>query len=170
MNRTSGTIISRPLFPSSRKMLSLNLYGLALTFPAVILLAFVLALGFLLVILSCALWGNWLPLFVALTFVLAPLPNAICSRRGVDDFASEGSSTYTDFGRFITGMLVVSLVHTFKYRNRIYAKASDNGTIITVTSRSFGANSAGGVLDVYGWRSFSVWDNNGVFGLVRWWR
>ena len=31
---------------------------------AVILLAFVLALGFLLVILSCALWANWLPLLV----------------------------------------------------------------------------------------------------------
>jgi hypothetical protein len=31
---------------------------------AVILLAFVLALGFLLVILSCALWLNWYPLFV----------------------------------------------------------------------------------------------------------
>ena len=35
-----------------------------LDFPAVILLSFVLALGFLLVILSCALWANWLPLLV----------------------------------------------------------------------------------------------------------
>ena len=32
--------------------------------PAVILLSFVLAVGFLLVILSCALWANWLPLLV----------------------------------------------------------------------------------------------------------
>jgi hypothetical protein len=31
---------------------------------AVILLAFVLAAGFLLVILSCALWNNWLPILV----------------------------------------------------------------------------------------------------------
>lgn len=31
---------------------------------AVIALAFVLAMGFLLVILSCALWNNWLPLLV----------------------------------------------------------------------------------------------------------
>lgn len=31
---------------------------------AVIALAFVLAMGFLLVILSCALWSNWLPLLV----------------------------------------------------------------------------------------------------------
>jgi hypothetical protein len=32
--------------------------------PAVILLSFVLAVGFLMIILSCALWSNWLPLFV----------------------------------------------------------------------------------------------------------
>lgn len=32
--------------------------------PAVILLSFVLAVGFLLIILSCALWANWLPLLV----------------------------------------------------------------------------------------------------------
>jgi Vacuolar protein sorting 55 len=31
---------------------------------AVILLSFVLAVGFLMIILSCALWSNWLPLFV----------------------------------------------------------------------------------------------------------
>lgn len=36
----------------------------SLNFPAVIFLAFVLAAGFLLVILSCALWANWLPLLV----------------------------------------------------------------------------------------------------------
>ena len=31
---------------------------------AVILLSFVLAVGFLMIILSCALWSNWLPLLV----------------------------------------------------------------------------------------------------------
>jgi hypothetical protein len=36
---------------------------------AVILLAFVLAAGFLLVILSCALWNNWLPLLVGMLFI-----------------------------------------------------------------------------------------------------
>ena len=35
-----------------------------LDFTAVVGLAFVLAMGFLLVILSCALWANWLPLLV----------------------------------------------------------------------------------------------------------
>lgn len=34
-----------------------------LGFTAIILLSFVLAISFLLVILSCALWNNWLPLF-----------------------------------------------------------------------------------------------------------
>lgn len=92
--------------------------------PAVILLAFVLAMGFLLVILSCALWGNWLPILVgesaatfthpsnspaALTFVLAPLPNSICARCArADELSSEYNSAYIDFGRFLTGMLVVS--------------------------------------------------------------
>jgi len=75
----------------------------------VILLSFVLAVGFLLIILSCALWSNWLPLLVALTFVLAPLPNAIFSQCGGDEFSAsyEGSGA-VDLGRFITATIVVT--------------------------------------------------------------
>ncbi|KZP19463.1 vacuolar protein sorting 55 [Athelia psychrophila] len=76
----------------------------------VILLSFVLAVGFLLIILSCALWANWLPLLVALTFVLAPLPNALFSQCGGDEFSAsyeEGSNTM-DLGRFITSIVVVT--------------------------------------------------------------
>jgi len=77
----------------------------------VILLSFVLALGFLLIILSCALWQNWLPLLVALTFVLAPLPNALFSHCGSDEFSSsyndEGSAP-VDIGRFITSIFVIT--------------------------------------------------------------
>jgi len=75
----------------------------------VILLSFVLAVGFLLIILSCALWANWLPLLVALTFVLAPLPNAIFSQCGGDEFSAsyEGSGP-ADLGRFITSTIVVT--------------------------------------------------------------
>ncbi|KAF9464725.1 vacuolar protein sorting 55 [Collybia nuda] len=73
----------------------------------VILLSFVLAVGFLLIILSCALWQNWLPLLVALTFVLAPLPNALFSHCGSDDLNYEGSGPI-DLGRFITSIIVVS--------------------------------------------------------------
>ncbi|KAK0240087.1 vacuolar protein sorting 55 [Armillaria nabsnona] len=95
----------------------------------VILLSFVLAVGFLLIILSCALWHNWLPLLVgsslaislcskhhdsfsnaALTFVLAPLPNAVFSHCGSDDFSSqyEGGGGPIDLGRFITSLVVVT--------------------------------------------------------------
>ncbi|CAK9780133.1 vacuolar protein sorting 55 [Cutaneotrichosporon oleaginosum] len=75
----------------------------------VIFLSFVLAAGFLLVILSCALWNNWLPLLVAFTFVLAPLPNSICYRCArADDISPEYNSAYVDFGRFLTGVLVAT--------------------------------------------------------------
>ncbi|KZV62839.1 vacuolar protein sorting 55 [Peniophora sp. CONT] len=75
----------------------------------VILLSFVLAVGFLMIILSCALWSNWLPLLVALTFVMAPLPNALFSQCGADDF-SDYESTHgpADLGRFITSIFVVT--------------------------------------------------------------
>ncbi|TDL27498.1 vacuolar protein sorting 55 [Rickenella mellea] len=75
----------------------------------VILLSFVLAVGFLLIILSCALWSNWLPLLVALTFVVAPLPNALFSHCGSDDFSTENEgSGPVDLGRFITSLIVVT--------------------------------------------------------------
>lgn len=77
----------------------------------VILLSFVLAVGFLLIILSCALWQNWLPLLVALTFVLAPLPNAVFPHCcGADEYATsfEEGSGPVDFGRFITALIVVT--------------------------------------------------------------
>ncbi|QRV85814.1 vacuolar protein sorting 55 superfamily protein [Ceratobasidium sp. AG-Ba] len=75
----------------------------------VILLAFVLAVGFLLIILSCALWHNWLPLIVALLFVVAPLPNAIFSHCGSDDFTDyDGANAAVDTGRFITSGIVVT--------------------------------------------------------------
>ncbi|KAF5330762.1 hypothetical protein D9619_005518 [Psilocybe cf. subviscida] len=75
----------------------------------VILLSFVLAVGFLLIILSCALWQNWLPLLVALTFVLAPLPNALFSHCGSDELSGNyENSAPVDLGRFITSMFVVT--------------------------------------------------------------
>ncbi|KAG1756754.1 vacuolar protein sorting 55 protein [Suillus paluster] len=75
----------------------------------VILLSFVLAVGFLLIILSCALWANWLPLLVALTFVLAPLPNALFAHCGGDEFsASDNATGPVDLGRFLTSIVVVT--------------------------------------------------------------
>jgi hypothetical protein len=74
----------------------------------IIALSFVLAVGFLLVILSCALWHNYFPLLVVATYVIAPLPNWICGRASnPDDFMESSSSAVIDFGRFLTGFLVV---------------------------------------------------------------
>jgi len=74
----------------------------------IIALSFVLAVGFLLVILSCALWNKYYPLLVVATYVLAPIPNWVCGRcANPDDFASEGGgNAIIDFGKFVTGFLV----------------------------------------------------------------
>jgi hypothetical protein len=75
----------------------------------IIALSFVLAVGFLLVILSCALWKVYYPLLVVGTYVLAPLPDWICARlANPDDFvADSGGAAVLDLGRFCTGFLVV---------------------------------------------------------------
>ncbi|KAI8376361.1 vacuolar protein sorting 55 [Radiomyces spectabilis] len=76
---------------------------------SIIALAFVLAIGFLLVILSCALYYNWWPLLVVATYVLAPLPNALCARcAGEDDIMSDYNSGIIDAGHFITGMFIIT--------------------------------------------------------------
>jgi len=74
----------------------------------IISLSFVLAIGFLLVILSCALFKQYLPLLVVATYVLAPFPNWICGRcANPDDFVESSGSAVVDFGRFCTGFLVL---------------------------------------------------------------
>lgn len=74
----------------------------------IIALSFVLAVGFLLVILSCALFKVYLPLLVVATYVLAPLPNWVCSRcANPDDFVENTGNAVLDLGRFATGFLVV---------------------------------------------------------------
>lgn len=58
----------------------------------IIALSTVLAAGFILIILSCALFNNWIPLTVVGLFLLAPIPNGICGRfQAQDDFMSESS-------------------------------------------------------------------------------
>ncbi|KAF2731436.1 vacuolar protein sorting 55 [Polyplosphaeria fusca] len=74
----------------------------------IIALSFVLAIGFLLVILSSALFHNYLTLLVVATYVVAPLPNWICGRAAnPDDFMESSGSGVIDFGRFLTGFFVV---------------------------------------------------------------
>lgn len=58
----------------------------------IIALSTVLAAGFILIILSCALFNNWVPLTVVGLFLLAPIPNGLCGRfQAHDDFMSESS-------------------------------------------------------------------------------
>lgn len=74
----------------------------------IIALSFVLAVGFLLVILSCALYQSYFPLLVVATYVLAPIPNWVCSRcANPDDFVESSGAAVLDLGRFFTGFLVV---------------------------------------------------------------
>ncbi|KAL2266547.1 hypothetical protein VTJ83DRAFT_5899 [Remersonia thermophila] len=74
----------------------------------IIALSFVLAVGFLLVILSCALWRSYYPLLVVATYVLAPVPNWICGHcANPDDFVESTGAAVLDLGRFCTGFLVV---------------------------------------------------------------
>ena len=75
----------------------------------IIALSFVLAVGFLLVILSCALWKVYYPLLVVLAYVLAPIPDWVCGRvANPDDFVENSAGVAVlDLGRFCTGFLVV---------------------------------------------------------------
>ncbi|KAF9482779.1 vacuolar protein sorting 55 [Pholiota conissans] len=113
----------------------------------VILLSFVLAVGFLLIILSCALWQNWLPLLVALTFVLAPLPNALFSHCGGDELSSgyEGSAP-VDLGRFITAIFVVTgfslpivLAHSHVIDAKACAMSIAGGGLVYATILAYSA-------------------------------
>ncbi|CCH59984.1 hypothetical protein TBLA_0C01700 [Henningerozyma blattae CBS 6284] len=73
-----------------------------------------LALGFLLVILSCALFRNYYPLFDILIFLIAPLPNLLSRKsdsfgsNGSTDFMSESNNSNHDFAHFMTGLFVSS--------------------------------------------------------------
>ncbi|KAI4718952.1 vacuolar protein sorting 55 [Aureobasidium sp. EXF-10727] len=111
----------------------------------IIALSFVLAIGFLLVILSSALWHNYLPLLVVATYVIAPVPNWICSRaQSSDDFMDGGSSAVVELGRFITGFLVVMgvalpvvLAHTGHINVPAAAMSIAGGLLIYSTIISF---------------------------------
>lgn len=59
-------------------------------------------------ILSAALFKNYLTLLVVATYVIAPLPNWICGRAAnPDDFMESAGNGVVDFGRFLTGFFVV---------------------------------------------------------------
>ncbi|TVY25628.1 Vacuolar protein sorting-associated protein [Lachnellula hyalina] len=112
----------------------------------IISLSFVLAIGFLLVILSCALFKQYLPLLVVATYVLAPLPNWICGRcANPDDFVESAGNAVVDFGRFCTGFLVlmgialpVVLAHSMLITYTAMVMSIIGGVLIYGTIISFG--------------------------------
>lgn len=71
-------------------------------------LSTVFTLGAVLVILSCTLYHNWLPLESLLMFLIAPVPYALSSRSRNDDIMSESNESAIDFLRFITSIFLVS--------------------------------------------------------------
>lgn len=75
----------------------------------IIVLAFFLASGILSVILSCAIYGNWLPLIVVLTYLIAPIPNSLCKRLSRNSDLFQDDDTFIrEVGYFITAFFVVS--------------------------------------------------------------
>lgn len=82
----------------------------------IIFLSAFLASGFLLILLSCALFNNWRPLWVILIFLVAPLPNitanSIVSTK--DDFLTfsndhnNNPTALQEFCKYLTGLLIVS--------------------------------------------------------------
>jgi len=113
----------------------------------------VLAVGFLLVILSCALWKAYYPLLVVATYVLAPLPNWICARcANPDDFGAEGGgNALLDFGKFVTGALVVMGVGMYGFSSAGIRGRGEGGR---------GKDGVGGLWETDGggeiWRDASV--------------
>lgn len=79
----------------------------------IMVLSLFLALGILLVILSCAIYDNWWPLFVVLLYLLAPFPNLIQSHTK-SDFSStsfdmnDSPKSGSELSFFVTSLLITS--------------------------------------------------------------
>jgi len=66
-----------------------------------------LAIGLVLNLLACILWGNWWPLITIVAYFLAPFPNLFFARCG-ESYLDSASRNWQDTGYFLTGFLVVS--------------------------------------------------------------
>lgn len=71
-------------------------------------LSYTLAVGFVFVVLAGALYGNWYPMVSAFLFAVAHIPRLVTSNYSRDDFTSETSVYLEDFGKFLSGFLLVS--------------------------------------------------------------
>lgn len=128
-----------------------------------------LALGFLLVILSCALFDNYYPLYDILIFLLAPIPNSIFQSSsqygGGSSFMDDSTTTSqnsSDFGHFLTGMLVTSgitlplILYHCQLINSVSCVMSITGGVIIYSS-----------IVIFSWFFHSSWndddDNDALF-------
>ncbi len=78
-------------------------------------LSSVLAVGFLMVVLAAAVWGNWMPIVSALFFSMAHLPTLIINSHYVYDNSlemdeDEGTSSASEVGYFLESLLLTSAV------------------------------------------------------------
>ncbi|KAG7807619.1 hypothetical protein KL921_004377 [Ogataea angusta] len=77
-------------------------------------LSSVLAVGFLLVVLAGALYGNWLPVLDAFVFAIAHIPILITRYYAseydsyLDDAELGATGDVVDFGRFLSSFLLVT--------------------------------------------------------------
>ncbi|ODV86155.1 hypothetical protein CANARDRAFT_27419 [[Candida] arabinofermentans NRRL YB-2248] len=74
-------------------------------------LSSVLALGFLLIVLAGAIYGNWFPILIAFVAGFAHVPILITSyySDGFDDYLNDsgsGSNDVADFGKFLSSFLL----------------------------------------------------------------
>ncbi|KAF6009887.1 hypothetical protein HII12_003433 [Brettanomyces bruxellensis] len=114
-------------------------------------LSSVLAVGFLMVVLAAAVWGNWMPIVSALLFATAHLPILIINSHYVYDNSldmdEEGeTSGATDVGHFLESLLLTSAValplsllhcHTMTKQASILTVLGGSliyGTIVTFTT------------------------------------
>jgi hypothetical protein len=98
-------------------------------------LSLLLAVGFLNIVLSCALFNTYHPLYVILIFLVAPIPNAIseCVNNSSSYYSGYGDldspdpvSNFEAFMKFITGILVSSgtILPIVLWRNNIIPRGS----------------------------------------------
>ncbi|ODV61647.1 Vps55 family protein [Ascoidea rubescens DSM 1968] len=111
----------------------------------IICLSIILAFGFLLIVLSCAVYNNWRPLSVIGIFLVAPIPNAVFGKLDNNDFMNESTSSVPDFGKFLTGFLVLSglalplmLYHSLLITRNAMLMSMGGGFLVYLTIITFG--------------------------------
>ncbi|VDI47210.1 leptin receptor gene-related protein-like [Mytilus galloprovincialis] len=75
---------------------------------ALIAMAFAAAVGVTFLVLGCALYDNWWPMFVLIFYFLSPLPTVI-SRR-MSDSLDTASSACVELAIFLTSGIVISAI------------------------------------------------------------